>query len=85
MLSICIFLESVIEMSVKVNFVYNTILTCSSYIFSFATYPYVSRVLGVTNIGICDFVTSIVSYFLLFSTMGIAILGTREIAKCNGG
>lgn len=71
-------------MSVKVNFVYNTILTCSSYIFSFATYPYVSRVLGVTNIGICNFVTSIVSYFLLFSTMGIVILGTREIAKCNG-
>ena len=71
-------------MGVKRNFVYSTILTCSGYVFSFITYPYVSRVLGVENIGICNFVTSIVQYFLLFSTMGIASVGTREIAKCNG-
>lgn len=71
-------------MGVKTNFAYSTILTCSGYVFSFVTYPYVSRVLGVENIGICNFVTSIVQYFLLFSTMGIASVGTREIAKCNG-
>lgn len=71
-------------MGVKKNFAYSTILTCSGYVFSFITYPYVSRVLGVENIGICDFVTSIVQYFLLFATMGIASVGTREIAKCNG-
>lgn len=44
------------------------------------TFPYVSRVLGVENIGICNFVDSIINYFVLFSTMGIATLGIREIA-----
>lgn len=43
-----------------------------------------SRVLGVEHIGICNFVSSIIQYFLLFSTMGIMAVGTREIAKCNG-
>lgn len=44
------------------------------------TFPYVSRVLGVENIGICNFVDGIINYFLLFSTMGVATLGIREIA-----
>lgn len=56
----------------------------SLYIFQFITYPYVARVLGVTNIGICNYVQSIVQYFSLFSMLGIASLGVREIAKCNG-
>lgn len=71
-------------MGVKKNFVYSAVLTCSGYVFVFITYPYVSRVLGVENIGICNFVSSIVQYFLLFSTMGIMAVGTREVAKCNG-
>jgi O-antigen/teichoic acid export membrane protein len=44
----------------------------------------VSRVLGVTNIGICNFVDSIINYFVLFSMMGVSILGTREIATHSG-
>lgn len=71
-------------MGVKKNFAYSAILTRSGYVFMFITYPYVSRVLGVENIGICNFISSRVQYFLLFSTMGIMSVGTREIAKCNG-
>ena len=67
-------------MSVKKNFAYSFILTASGYIFPLFTYPYVSRVLGVSGIGICDFVDSIINYFVLFSTMGIATCGIREIA-----
>ena len=67
-------------MGVKKNFLYNSILTISNYIFPLITYPYISRVLGVTNIGICNFVDSIVNYFLLFSMMGMASIGIREIA-----
>ena len=66
--------------SVKKNFLYSSVLTASNYIFPFLTYPYVSRVLGVTNIGICNFVDSIINYFVLLSMMGISILGIREIA-----
>ena len=46
-------------------------------------YPYVSRVLGVANIGACNFVDSIVEYFTILSMMGMNTTGIREIAKCK--
>ena len=67
--------------SVKKNFSYNLILTLCGYIFPLITYPYVSRVLGVQNIGICNFVDSIIQYFVLFSMLGIGSYGVREIAR----
>lgn len=63
------------------NFSYNLALTFCGYVFPLLTFPYVSRVLGVTNIGICNFVDSIVNYFILFSSLGVGILGTVQIAK----
>lgn len=69
--------------SIKKNFIYSSFLTVSNYIFPLITYPYVSRVLGVTNIGICNFVDSIINYYILISMMGISILGVREMAKSN--
>lgn len=69
--------------SLKKNVVYSSILTCAGYVFPLITYPYVSRVLGVTNIGTCNFVDSIINYFSLFSMMGIGTIGVREIAACG--
>lgn len=68
-------------MGVKRDFGYNFILTICNYIFPLLTYPYVSRILGVTNIGICNFVDSIINYFILFSMLGVGSYGVREIAK----
>lgn len=70
-------------MSFKKNVLYSGFLTTSLYIFQFITYPYVARVLGVTNIGVCNYVQSIVTYFSLFCMLGISSLGVREIAKCK--
>lgn len=69
--------------SLRKNVIYNTILTCAGYVFPLITYPYVSRVLGVTNIGTCNFVDSIINYFSIFSMMGIGTIGVREIAACG--
>lgn len=71
-------------MSLKKNILYNILLTTSLYVLQFVTYPYVSRMLGVTGIGITNFAQSVVQYFIMFSMMGVNTLGTREIAKCNG-
>lgn len=71
-------------MGLKKNIVYSSILTTSLYIFQFITYPYVSRVLGVTNIGICNFAQSVVLFASLFSTFGIITIGIREIAAAKG-
>lgn len=66
--------------SIKKNFFYSAFLTTANYIFPLITYPYVSRVLGVHNIGMCNFIDSIINYFVLFSMMGISTLGIREVA-----
>lgn len=71
-------------MGLKKNVFYSSILTVSNYLFPLLTYPYVSRILGVTNIGICNFVDSIVHYFVLFSALGIGSVGIREIAASRG-
>lgn len=68
-------------MKIKTNFIYSSILTLSNFVFPFLTFPYVSRVLGVNNIGIYNWVGGIVQYFTFFSMMGIAIVGIREVAK----
>ena len=70
--------------SLKKNIFYSGILTTASYIFPLVTYPYVSRVLGVANIGACNFVDSIINYFLILSTLGMGTVGIREIAKNKG-
>ena len=67
--------------SLKKNIFYSGFLTTANYIFPLITYPYISRVLGVTNIGACNFVDSIINYFILLSMLGIGIVGIREIAK----
>ena len=67
--------------SLKRNLLYSILLVLANYVFPFLTYPYVSRVLGVTGIGACNFVDSVINYFILFSTLGIDSYGVREIAK----
>ena len=68
-------------MSIKKNIIYNSILTLSQYLIGFITFPYISRVLGVANVGIVSFVDNTINYFVLFSTLGAATIGVREIAK----
>nr|WP_320118760.1 flippase [uncultured Marinifilum sp.] len=68
-------------MGIKKNFAFNSILTVSNYIFPLLTFPYISRVLGVSNVGLCNFTDSVINYFILFSMLGISAVGIREIAK----
>ena len=67
--------------SIKKNFLYSSLLTTANYIFPLLTFPYVTRTLGVSNFGICGYVDSIVNYFILFSLLGVNIVGIRAIAE----
>lgn len=71
-------------MSLKKNFIYSSILTVSTYLFPLIVYPYVSRTLGLSNIGVVNFVDNLVNYFILISMMGITTVGVREIAATRG-
>ncbi len=68
-------------MSLKKNILYSSFLTCSNYVFPLITYPYICRVLGVEAIGKCNYILGVVTYFLLFASMGTSMVGIREIAK----
>ncbi len=68
-------------MGIKKNVIYNSILTLSNYVFGIILLPYITRVLGVSNIGAVDFVTNIVSYAIIIASLGIPMIGTRIIAK----
>ena len=70
--------------SIKKNFLYNATLNVVNVLFPIITIPYVSRILGVEQIGVFSFVVTIVSYFSLFAALGMPLYGTREIAKVMG-
>ena len=67
--------------SIKLNFLMNSILTISSFIFPLITFPYVSRVLGPAGTGNVSFAISIVTYFALFAQLGIPTYGIRATAR----
>lgn len=70
--------------SVKINVAYKGLLTISKYVIGFITFPYITRVLGPNNFGLVNFALNTIDYFLLFATLGITTIGTREIAETNG-
>ena len=64
-------------------FIYSSILTTSQYLFPLLTYPYVSRVLGVTNIGVVNYVDSSVNYIILFSWQCLVIYHIKLSSALN--
>lgn len=62
------------------NYIYNLIYQVLVIILPLITTPYVSRILGAENIGIYSYTLSIVTYFVLIGSLGIATYGQREIA-----
>lgn len=62
------------------NYIYNTLYQILVLIAPLITTPYISRVLGVTNIGIYQYSQSIANYFVLIGAVGTSLYGQREIA-----
>ena len=67
--------------SLKKNFIYNFAYQILILILPLVTTPYVSRVLGVNNVGIYSYTYSIVYYFMMISMLGVNNYGNRTIAK----
>ena len=67
--------------SIGINAVLNGFRSVLNILFPIITFPYVSRVLLVKGIGIYNFSSSIVSYFLLIAGLGISTYAVREGAK----
>ena len=68
------------EKSVKKNYFYSLIYQALTLILPLITTPYISRVLGPEQIGVYSYTVSIVTYFILFGSLGVSLYGQREIA-----
>lgn len=66
--------------SIAKNYIYNLAYQLLTILLPLITTPYLSRVLGVEPIGIYGYTSSIVTYFILFGSLGVAMYGQREIA-----
>lgn len=66
--------------NLTVNYLYNVVYKILTLITPLITTPYVSRVLGVENIGIYNYTYSVLSYFVLFGVLGFQMYGQREVA-----
>ena len=62
------------------NYIYNLVYKILAVFIPIITTPYLSRVLGAENIGIYSYSLSIVTYFILFGSLGVTMYGQREIA-----
>lgn len=68
-------------MSLQKNAIFSILLNVSNVLFPFITTPYVSRILGVENVGVVNFATVYAAYFVLFAMLGVPTYGIRIIAK----
>lgn len=66
--------------SIIKNYIFNLTYQILSIILPLVTTPYLSRVLGAETIGIYGYTISIVTYFILFGSLGVSMYGQREIA-----
>lgn len=69
--------------SLKKNYIYNTIYQLLILVTPFITSPYTSRIFQADGIGIQSYVNSVVSYFTLFAALGTSVYGQREIAAAR--
>ena len=65
----------------KLNIVYSTAYQVLVLIIPLITAPYVSRVLGATNLGIYSYTQAFANYFVLFAMLGVSNYGNRSIAQ----
>ena len=63
--------------SVRKNYIYNVLYQILIIILPVITTPYLARRLGAHGIGIYGYTISIVTYFVLFGTLGINLYGQR--------
>ena len=66
------------EKSLSGNIVLNAIKTFMSIGFPLISFPYISRILQVENIGKVNFVISIINYYSLVATLGLTSYAIRE-------
>ncbi|MDQ0196273.1 oligosaccharide flippase family protein [Paenibacillus wynnii] len=66
--------------NVKKNYLYSVCYQMLNIILPIITAPYLSRIIGVENLGIYSYTQSIANYFVLLAMLGLNNYGNRSIA-----
>ena len=66
--------------SIAKNYLYNLTYQILTLLLPLVTASYLARALGATATGIYSYTYTIVNYFVIFGSLGIALYGQREIA-----
>lgn len=66
--------------SIKKNYFYSLTAKLIALIVPLVVAPYVSRIVDPDGIGVCSYIASLVSYFVLFANLGVESYALREIA-----
>lgn len=69
------------QKSLKLNMALNAVKGIMGILFPLITFPYISRILGVDNMGKYSFSASVINYFMLFAGLGIGTYAIREGAR----
>lgn len=68
------------QISIKTNIIFNVIRVGVKMMFPILILPIITRNLGVEKFGLIEYATSIISYFIIFSSLGIHNYGSREVS-----
>lgn len=69
------------QKSLNLNMLLSAIKGLMAVVFPLITFPYISRILGVENLGRYNFAASVVSYIILLAGLGIMNYAIREGAR----
>lgn len=69
--------------SIKRNYFYNIAYQVLAIVMPLVTSPYLSRVLGASQLGVYSYTFSIANYFVLFAMLGVNNYGNRCVARAR--
>lgn len=69
------------KIKMRTNLILQSAYQILNMVLPLITAPYISRVLGVDNVGIYSYTYTIANYFVLFAMLGVNNYGSREIAR----
>jgi O-antigen/teichoic acid export membrane protein len=76
-------MQSIKQRHLRENILLNGIRVLLNLLIPLVIFKRISGILGPDKLGQVEYANSIISYFILFSSLGIPVYGLREIAKCR--
>lgn len=74
-------MRKALRMSVKSNFIYNVAYQILLIVLPLVTAPFLSRILGASQLGEYSYTYSVANYFVLFAMLGVNNYGNRCVAR----